>query len=120
MKTVLLVLGAIMLGTMLSAPASAQPAPGQAAKPKIAFKGGPGDTTETAVVILGASDSKVGIDAEYSYLEKKFGRRNYDWKLKRQGVYLHKGKVYDRMEIDLKDGGQKTLFFDISEFFGKF
>ncbi len=119
MKTFSIVLSVIMLGVMLSGPASAQPAPEPPAKPKITFKGGPGDTPETAVVILGAPNSRVGISAEYYYLEKKFGQPKVDWKLKRQSVLNQKGKVYDRMDIELKDGGPKTVFFDISEFFGK-
>ena len=45
--------------------------------------------------------------------------QNVDWKLTRQSVWRQQGKVYDRMELELKDGGQKTVFFDISEFFGK-
>jgi len=95
------------------------PAPEKPAKPKVTIKGGPGDTTATAVVISGAPNSRVGIDAEYYYLEKQYGQRNVDWKLKRQSVLREKGKVYDRMEIELKDGGKKTVFFDITEFFGK-
>ncbi|MEW6659042.1 MAG: hypothetical protein AB1424_10305 [Thermodesulfobacteriota bacterium] len=98
---------------------AAAPAPEEPAKPKISFSGGPGDTTATAVVISGAPNSRVGINAEYYYLGKNFGQRNVDWKLKRQSVIREKGKVYDRMEIELKDGGKKTVFFDITEFFGK-
>ena len=37
----------------------------------------------------------------------------------RQSVLQQQGKVYDRMDLDLKDGSKKTVFFDISEFFGK-
>ncbi len=119
MKAFFAVLGTVLLCFILSGPASAQPAPGQAAKPKITFKGGPGDTPETAVVILGASDSIDGIAAEYSYLEKKFGRQNLAWQLRRQSILNQKGKVYDRMDLDMQDGSKKTVFFDISEFFGK-
>ena len=120
MKTFSLVLGLIMLCVLLPGSASTQSAPEPPAKPKISIKGGPGDTPETAFVILGAPNSRVGISAEYYALEKKFGRQNAEWKLKRQSVLNEKGKVYDRMEIELKDGSRKTLFFDISEFFGKF
>ena len=95
------------------------PPPEQPAKPQITFKGGPGDTPETAVVILGAPNSMAGIAAEYSYLKKKFGRENVDWNLVRQSVLQQQGKVYDRMDLDLKDGSKKTVFFDIGEFFGK-
>jgi len=119
MKTFFMVLGVIILGIILCPSAYAQPAPEQPAKPKITFSGGPGDTPETAVVISGAPNSMAGISAEYYYLEKKFGQRNVDWKLKRQSMRQIKGKIYDRMEIELKDGSRKDVFFDISEFFGK-
>ncbi|MCX5893082.1 MAG: hypothetical protein NTW80_08955, partial [Deltaproteobacteria bacterium] len=107
LRTSFLVLAALLFGALLSdpaylpisgnQPAYAQPAPEPSGKPKITFKGGPGDTPETAVVILGAPNSRVGIEAEYFFLEKQFGRRNVDWKLKRQSVRNIKGKVYDRM-----------------------
>ena len=60
-----------------------------------------------------------GIAAEYSYLKKKFGQENVDWMLTRQSVLQKDGKVFDRMDLDLKDGSKKTVFFDIGEFFGK-
>ena len=119
MKPFLLFLGVIMLGVIFSVSASAQPAPEQPAKPQITFKGGSGETPESAVVILGAPNSIAGIAAEYSYLKKKFGRENDDWLLIRQSVLNQKDKVYDRMDLDLKDGSKKSVFFDISEFFGK-
>lgn len=87
--------------------------------PQITFKGGPGDTAASAVIISGASDAMAGISAEYDYLSEKFGRKNVDWRLKHQTIRQVQGKVYDRMELELADGSNKTVFFDISEFFGK-
>ena len=95
------------------------PAPEKPAKPKISFKGGPGNTPETAVIIAGAPNSRIGIDAEYYFLEKIFGQPYVDWKLKRQSVLHVKGKVFDRMELELKNGAKKDVYFDITEFFGK-
>jgi hypothetical protein len=94
-----------------------QPAPGK--QTRISFKGGPGDSLETAVAISGAPNSGAGIAAEYYYLEEKFGRPNADWKLHRQSVLHKNGRHYDRMDIELKNGSKKTVFFDITEFFGK-
>ena len=71
------------------------------------------------MVISGATNSVAGISAEYNYLQQKFGPQNVNWKLQRQGVLHQKGKVYDRMDLKMKDGSKKTVFFDISEFFGK-
>lgn len=129
LKTSGLGFGVILLAAMLSGPvllampgnqpAFAQPATGPPAQPQITFKGGPGDTPATAVLISGATNSIEGIAAEYDYLRQKFGRENRDWNLVRQSVLKQDGKFYDRMELDLKDGSRKTVFFDISEFFGK-
>ena len=131
-RTLCLVLAAALLCTVLPGPTSSlfpganpayaqavPPTPEKPAKPKITLKGGPGDTPATAVVISGAPNSRVGIDAEYYYLGKICGQPNVDWKLKRQSVIQEKGKVYDRLDLELKDGSKKTVFFDISEFFGK-
>ncbi len=111
MKTLFTILGVIILCAISFGISFAQP--------QITFKGGPGDTPETAVVISGAADSMAGISAEYDWLARKFGRKNVDWSLRRQSVMQQQGKVYDRMEIELKDGSRKTIFFDITGFFGK-
>jgi hypothetical protein len=129
LKTSGLGFGVILLGAMLSGPVSlampgnqsafAQPPMKPPAQPQITFKGGPGDTPETAVLISGATNSIEGIAAESDYLRQKFGRENRDWNLFCQSVLEQDGKFYDRLELDLKDGTKKTVFFDISEFFGK-
>ena len=107
------------LGASRARAQSTAAAPKKPAKIKITFTGGPGGTPATAVVISGAPNSRIGIDAEYYFLRKKFGKPKVDWNLKHQKVLQEKGKVYDRMEIELKDGSKKTIFFDITEFFGK-
>jgi hypothetical protein len=113
--------GATMLafsGTQPALAQSVQTSPEQGAKPGIAFKGGPGDTPETAVVILGPPNSLMEIQAEYDYLEKKFGRQNVQWELKRQSVLNRQGKVFDCLELAFKDGSLKTVFFKVQP--GKF
>lgn len=117
-RTSFQVLAALLFGAIIFGLAF-QPAYAQPAKPKITFKGGPGDTPETAVVISGAANSMAGIEAESYYLIKQFGRQNTEWKLKRQSVLNQKGKVYDRMEIELRNGDKKDVYFEITEFFGK-
>lgn len=88
--------------------------------PQIVYGGGAGDSLATAIIIKGAPDHRAGIAAEYRYLEEKWGRRHVDWRLIRQYL-LHQGpRSYDLMQIELKDGSQKKIFFDITEFFGKF
>jgi len=111
--TFLLILPLIMLFS--SREGSAQVSP----EVRIIFEGGPGDAMDNAIVIKGAPNNQQGIDAEYYYLEKKFGRFKVDWKLNKQRL-LHKGnKKFDLMQIELKDGTRKDIYFDITDFFGK-
>ena len=100
--------------------AQAQAPKEEPARPKITLSGGPGDTMATAIVIKGAKSSQDGIPAEYYFLEKKFGKMQVDWKLSRQELLNQDGKHYDLMRIELKDGTKKDVYFDITEFFGKF
>ncbi len=79
-----------------------------------------GESIEEAIVILDASNHMEGVGAEYEYLAKKFGVQGKDWKLIRQSLMPYGGRQYDRMEIELADKAQKTIFFDITSFFGKF
>ncbi|NTV27674.1 MAG: hypothetical protein HGA93_03200, partial [Methanothrix sp.] len=61
-----------------------------------------------------------GIDAEYYYLEKRFGKRGTDWNLDQQSLVNEDGANYDAMDITLSDGSKQTIYFDITDFFGKF
>ena len=78
-----------------------------------------GKTMEEAIVILEAENNTLGIKYEYLYLSRIFGIKNQDWKLKSQSLHEKNGKMYDRMDIILNDSSEKTLFFDITDFFGK-
>jgi hypothetical protein len=85
----------------------------------ITFEGGPGDTVERAVIIRGAANHVAGVAAEYQHLAEKFGRRGVDWQLKTQTLLEQGGHRYDEMHIVLADGTPRTVFFDLTEFFGK-
>jgi hypothetical protein len=79
------------------------------------FAGGDGHTLESAIVITGAKHEKDGIAAEHRYLSQNFG----SWFLKDQMLVNKKGRTYDRMEITDQNGKQRTVFFDITDFFSK-
>jgi hypothetical protein len=85
----------------------------------ITFEGGPGDTIERAVIIRGAPNEALGVQAEYVYLAREFGRPRVDWELVGQGLTEHGDRAYDEMHIKLADGTERTIFFDITQFFGK-
>lgn len=76
-----------------------------------------GDSLETAVVIHGASNSGEGIKAENQYLSEKFGQRGLDWEKKEQSLIGKEDRHYDKLDIELKDGTNKTVYFDVTEFF---
>ena len=85
----------------------------------IIFEGGPGDVIERAVIIRGAPNEALGVEAEYRYLARKFGRPGVDWELVGQGLLDRGRHKYDEMHIKLAGGTQRTIFFDITQFFGK-
>jgi hypothetical protein len=74
-----------------------------------------GSSFENAIIIPEKSESK-GVDAEYQWL-----RTNYPgYKSTGQSLNEHKGKNYDIIKIKTADGLEKSIYFDISNFFGKF
>jgi hypothetical protein len=82
------------------------------------FEGGSGDSQEDAIVIKNADNHLAGVEAEYLYLQKRFGERDLHWRLIRQT--FRKGKnLIDQLTIELKDGNIKNIYFDISDFYGK-
>lgn len=85
----------------------------------VTFQGGMGDSPGTAVIIRGAVDGFAGVEAEYRYLREKFGQQTRDWRLKRQLLQQKGDRVFDVMHLELADGSQRTIYFDITEFFSK-
>lgn len=79
---------------------------------------GVGSSEENAVLI-NASNSLVGIQAEYEFVQKEFGSKGTDWNLVQQSQYNNNFKSYDILEIKLSNGSTKKIYFDITNFFGK-
>jgi len=87
-------------------------------KPGIIFAGWSGDSSEDAIVIKNAKNHRAGVDAEYLYLQERFGERDIHWKLIMQALLKGEKRV-DWLLIELGDGTTKSIYFDVSEFFGK-
>jgi hypothetical protein len=85
----------------------------------IFYKGGDGPTKEKSVIILGAGNETEGIDAEYNWLEEKYGKQNINWELNSQELMDEGNKQYDLLRIKLPTGEMKEIWFDITEFYGK-
>ena len=80
------------------------------------FKGGNGLSIEQAVIIKNAKNESEGVRAERLWIRKI----HPGWRKGRQALLSKKGKQYDRIEYKTPNGETKTIFFDISDFFGKF
>jgi hypothetical protein len=82
------------------------------------YTGGNGDSFETAIVI-NETDTAAGVESEYAYLSERFGEKYTDWRFASQSLQNHDGKYYDVIKITLADGIPKSVYFDISNFYGK-
>lgn len=82
------------------------------------YAGGDGSTYEDAVVVNAKSTSE-GVPAEHRYISKIFGRPDGDWTLVRQSFCMRGEKYYDVLTVRLVNGEEKSIFFDITAFFGK-
>ncbi|MEZ0257244.1 MAG: hypothetical protein ACAI37_18325 [Chthoniobacter sp.] len=86
-----------------------------AAPSKVSYSGGDGSSFAKAVVIHGATE-QTGVDAEYGYLAKHYpGSRSG-----KQSLTAHGGRHFDLLEFTTADGKKRQIYFDITEFFGKF
>jgi hypothetical protein len=91
--------------TLVSSPAHAE----------ITYGGGPGDTAATAIVILGAQGSSDGVQAEYDWLAQ-----NRDGAQVLEQALLSEGdRMFDMLTIRWQ-GREEQVFFDITDFFGRF
>ncbi|TXT55370.1 MAG: hypothetical protein BAJATHORv1_40281 [Candidatus Thorarchaeota archaeon] len=60
------------------------------------------------------------IDAEYHLLRELHGKKDEDWFLIKQTLLSEQGRYIDVLDIQLADGTLMSIFFDITEFWGKF
>ena len=83
------------------------------------YSGGNGTSFETAIVINTISTS-VGIPAEFKYISNIYGQKNVDWFVVSQSLMTKPNKYYDVLLIKLSNDDKKSIFFDITQFYGKF
>jgi hypothetical protein len=83
-------------------------------KEPIAYAGGDGSSAEKAVIIKNAT-GETGVSAEYAYLAKHFP----GYKRGKQSLVRQEDRLFDVLEFTTADGKTMTIFFDITEFFGK-
>ncbi len=83
--------------------------------PGIVYGGGNGFSMETAVAILHAKGETDGVRAEYHWISVHYP----NWKVRSQALLQEKHGFYDKIVCVKPDGKTVGIFFDISEFFGK-
>ena len=83
---------------------------------RIVFEGGDGSSIEKAVIVRNAKNSIEGVDAEAKWNQKV----HPDWRKGSQACFGEDGRMYDQIEYTTPDNETKTIFFDITDFYGKF
>lgn len=79
------------------------------------YGGGDGSSKEKAVVIKGARNTLDGIRLESEWLAKTYP----GYKKMSVSTPNENDKVFDEITIKTKSGEEKIVFFDITEFYGK-
>jgi len=75
----------------------------------------PGLTVETAIILEGATNELNGVQAEHAYTSKRYP----GWKWRTQSLMNVGDRHYDIIELVGQKGESKTIYFDISNWFGK-
>ena len=78
-----------------------------------------GKSPEEAIVIVEAKNTREGDRAKYDYLTAEFGERGKAWQVELQQLVNRDGRFFDVMKVLLAGGKVITLYFDITDFFGK-
>lgn len=82
---------------------------------EITFSDGDGHTLESAVLIRGARHTRAGLAAEAAWIAKN----RPDWRKTSQSLLHRNGRHYDRVECATPAGSTGVIYFDITEFFGR-
>lgn len=85
------------------------------ATPWISYAGGDGSSLEKAILIKGAKGESDGVQTEYDWLAKYMP----GWQATNQTLITKNGRAYDVLDVT-KSGAKKAVYFDITEYFGKF
>jgi len=80
----------------------------------VKISGGDGSSFEEAIKISNCSNTE-GVKQEYIEVRKRLG----NYQLIRQSLQDKNGRMFDVLELILENGREITLYFDITDFFGK-
>jgi hypothetical protein len=83
--------------------------------PATAAATGAGSSYAAAIVVPGTNEIN-GVQWEYAYIRTHYPGSTFMY----QALDSHSGKPYDIMTFKTADGKQRTLYFDISRYFGRY
>lgn len=101
-------------------PRAGAPAPNSSAstpaqfEPSTPYPSGDGTELEKAVVIS-ADDEDDGLRLERRWIYEHYGK----FRKKSGGLAAADGRHYDVLTVELADHSEKTIFFDITQFYGR-
>jgi hypothetical protein len=68
-------------------------------------------------VVVPRDTEREGVAWEYGWIREHYG----EYKRKEQGLVVNQaGRTLDRITVQLSDGTEKTFYFDITRYFGRF
>ena len=80
----------------------------------IVYAGGDGSSIETAVIIK-APNEAAGVRAESEWVRQ----HHPGWRKGSQALISEGNRMFDRIEYTTPEGKTRTIYFDITDFFGK-
>ena len=85
-----------------------------AKSPKVSLSGGDGSSFARAIVVKASTDH-AGVNAQHDYIAKHFGK----WRSIGVKSVQHNKRMFDIMSFTTTDGKKHTLYFDITDYYGK-
>jgi hypothetical protein len=80
----------------------------------IRYEGGNGASIDVAIIITGTKSKTQGEDAKLNRLIEWYGARGTEWELVEETKQHYRGREIDVVEIRLKNGRTRTIYFDVT------
>jgi hypothetical protein len=76
--------------------------------------------SDKPTITIKASSVEAGLEEQVTWLTKKFGMKDKDWKIEQMiQNRATDGRVYQIADVLLTDGSQNTVVFDVTSYAGK-
>src|SRR5215470_12184738 len=75
-----------------------------------------GDSIGSAIVLPGVTDEITGVPAEYAYIREHYP----GWLFQGQALIHENGRHYDMLLVVGPNGEKRSVYFDITDWYGKF